>query len=307
VYSRLASAARCSCLQETDWPTWVFAAPWQAAARPPAAAFLPVCWVAREAPGKRNKPRRQPRHQHYRNPQFHVHKPPPHAQKSLARGPHLPDQWYDAFQRKGKHPTTHGTYHPLVRYSRRRLLHHHADRQGQARREYTGPRLTKDEADLLYESKADHLPVWTRQRVNRDRRPLQWPCSSTIAAIQLRIRRRRWPRLDQGHQEHPRGAEITYDYWPLRRRDEAQLWQLRRRRIGRGTMYSEDEIRRRKRAAARAASSARKPGRRSPGTLPPALCGHEHEVMDERQLPSLTPTRWKLCAGLPCSKSAKKS
>ena len=45
----------------------------------------------------------------------------------------LPSQWYDAVQRKGKHPTFHGIDHPFIRYPRRRLLHHHAHPQGQAR------------------------------------------------------------------------------------------------------------------------------------------------------------------------------
>ena len=57
------------------------------------------------------------------------------------------------------------------------------------------------------------------------------------------------PRLDQGHPQHRAGEEITYDYCLYDGGDDEAICNCGAAKC-RGTMYSKEEIRRRKEAAA---------------------------------------------------------
>jgi len=128
--------------------------------------------------------------------------------------------------------------------------------------EYTGPRLTKDEADLLYESK----PITYLFGLGDGSIVIDGHCMAMF------INHSCDPNCESGEEDGrvwikaikniPAGAEITYDYCLYDGGDEEQLCNCGAANC-RGTMYSEEEIRRRKRKEA-AAKKARKPARRKP-------------------------------------------
>jgi SET domain-containing protein len=128
--------------------------------------------------------------------------------------------------------------------------------------EYTGPRLTKDEADLLYESK----PITYLFGLGDGSIVIDGHCMAMF------INHSCDPNCESGEEDGrvwikaikniPAGAEITYDYCLYDGGDEEQLCNCGAANC-RGTMYSEEEIRRRKRKEA-AARKARKPARRKP-------------------------------------------
>lgn len=127
--------------------------------------------------------------------------------------------------------------------------------------EYTGPRLSKDEADVLYQSRpitylfglGDGSIVidgfGTAMFINHSCDP---NCESGEEDGRVVIR---------AIKNIPAGAEITYDYCLYDGGDELQPCNCGARGC-RGTMYSPEEIRRRKRKAradAATAGAARKP------------------------------------------------
>lgn len=138
--------------------------------------------------------------------------------------------------------------------------------KGKVVAEYTGPLLSKDEADRLYESKpvtylfglGDGSTVidgyGTAMFINHSCDP---NCESDEVNGRVLIR---------AIKNIPAGAEITYDYCLYDGGDEPQHCNCGAKAC-RGTMYSEEEIRRRKKiarasAVADTSKSARKPRRR---------------------------------------------
>ncbi len=129
--------------------------------------------------------------------------------------------------------------------------------------EYTGPRLTKDEADQLYESK----PITYLFGLGDGSTVIDGHCMAMF------INHSCDPNCESDEKDGrvwvkaikniPAGAEITYDYCLYDGGDEPQDCNCGAKEC-RGTMYSDEEIRRRKRAANAAARKARKPGRRKP-------------------------------------------
>ena len=130
--------------------------------------------------------------------------------------------------------------------------------------EYTGPRLPKDEADLLYESRpitylfglGDGSMVidghGTAMFINHSCDP---NCETDEEDGRIWIK---------AIKNIPAGAEITYDYCLYDGGDDPQECNCGARAC-RGTMYSEEEIRRRrKQARAKAAPTARKTRARKP-------------------------------------------
>jgi len=132
--------------------------------------------------------------------------------------------------------------------------------------EYTGPRLTKDEADALYESK----PITYLFGLGDGSTVIDGHCMAMF------INHSCDPNCES-HEEGgrvwirsikniPPGAEITYDYCLYDGGDEPQHCNCGAQNC-RGTMYSTQEIRRRKRQQKAAATTTGraahpKPGRR---------------------------------------------
>jgi SET domain-containing protein len=136
--------------------------------------------------------------------------------------------------------------------------------------EYTGPRMPKDEADALYEDK----PLTYLYGLGDGSIVIDGHCMAMF------INHSCDPNCESGEEDGrvwikaiksiPAGAEITYDYCLYDGGDEPQLCNCGAKKC-RGTMYSEEEIRRRKRqaraqgaAADPAARTARKPANRKP-------------------------------------------
>ena len=133
--------------------------------------------------------------------------------------------------------------------------------------EYTGPRLTKDEADALYEAK----PITYLFGLGDGSVVIDGHCMAMF------INHSCDPNCESDEEDDgrvwiksikniPAGAEITYDYCLYDGGDEAQFCNCGAKDC-RGTMYSVEEIRRRKRAAAKAAKTTRKAQRRRTGAV----------------------------------------
>jgi len=143
-----------------------FCCPWQAAARPPAAAFLPVCWVAREAPGQAQQTPPATPPPALSQSAVSCPQPPPHGTKKPARDPTylingtMPSRGRESIQ------TTHGLIirssdiHAAGCYTTTRIA------KRQARRRIHRSSLDQGRGGSALRIKSDHLPVWTRQRVN---------------------------------------------------------------------------------------------------------------------------------------------
>ena len=127
--------------------------------------------------------------------------------------------------------------------------------------EYTGPRLTKEEADLLYESR----PITYLFGLGDGSTVIDGHCTAMF------INHSCDPNCESGEEDGrvwikaikniPAGAEITYDYCLYDGGDESQHCNCGAKTC-RGTMYSAEEIRRRKKQAK--AASAGKVRRRRP-------------------------------------------
>ena len=124
--------------------------------------------------------------------------------------------------------------------------------------EYTGPRLSKDKADLLYES-----------------RPITYLFGLGDGSIVIDgfgtamfINHSCDPNCESGEEDGrvvitaikniPAGAEITYDYCLYDGGDEPQDCNCGAQNC-RGTMYSPEEVRRKRKAQAANSGAARKP------------------------------------------------
>ncbi len=130
--------------------------------------------------------------------------------------------------------------------------------------EYTGPRLSKDEADALYESS----PITYLFGLGDGSVVIDGHCMAMF------INHSCDPNCESDEDDGrvwitaikniPAGAEITYDYCLYDGGDEQQHCNCGAASC-RGSMYSDEEIRRRKRIARGAASrNPRKPSRRRP-------------------------------------------
>jgi SET domain-containing protein len=143
-------------------------------------------------------------------------------------------------------------------YSTTRIL------KGRRVAEYTGPRLSKDEADALYEDK----PITYLFGLGNGSTVIDGHCMAMF------INHSCDPNCESGEEDGrvwiksikniPAGAEITYDYCLYDGGDEAQYCNCGAETC-RGTMYSEEEIRRRKRIAAKAARTRRNPRGKAAG------------------------------------------
>ena len=130
--------------------------------------------------------------------------------------------------------------------------------------EYTGPRLTKNEADILYESS----PITYLFGLDDGSTVIDGHCMAMF------INHSCDPNCESDEEDGrvwiqsikaiPAGAEITYDYCLYDGGDEPQYCNCGARNC-RGTMYSMEEIRRRKKKArAEAAQASRKPRKSVP-------------------------------------------
>ena len=129
--------------------------------------------------------------------------------------------------------------------------------------EYTGPRLTKEEADALYEAR----PITYLFGLGDGSTVIDGHCMAMF------INHSCDPNCESDEEggrvwiksikNIPAGAEITYDYCLYDGGDEEQRCNCGAKNC-RGTMYSAEEIRRRKKAAARSARTVLKPRRRKP-------------------------------------------
>lgn len=130
--------------------------------------------------------------------------------------------------------------------------------------EYTGPRLSKDEADALYESS----PITYLFGLGDGSVVIDGHCMAMF------INHSCDPNCESDEDDGrvwitaikniPAGAEITYDYCLYDGGEEAQHCNCGAKDC-RGSMYSHEEIHRRKKAArAETARTARKPSRRKP-------------------------------------------
>ena len=130
--------------------------------------------------------------------------------------------------------------------------------------EYTGPRLSKDEADVLYESR----PITYLFGLGDGSVVIDGHCTAMF------INHSCDPNCESDEDEGrvwitaikniPAGSEITYDYCLYDGGDEPQHCNCGAKDC-RGSMYSDEEIRRRKRAAMDGATrTTRKPSRRKP-------------------------------------------
>lgn len=132
--------------------------------------------------------------------------------------------------------------------------------------EYTGPRLSKDEADVLYED----LPVTYLFGLGDGSVVIDGYCMA------MYINHSCDPNCETGEEDGrvwitaikniAAGAEITYDYCLYDGGDDAATCNCGARNC-RGTMYSGDEVRKRKAEARKAASRAvrKKPAKRRTG------------------------------------------
>jgi len=130
--------------------------------------------------------------------------------------------------------------------------------------EYTGPRLTKEEADALYESK----PITYLFGLGNGSTVIDGHCMAMF------INHSCDPNCESDEEggrvwiksikNIPAGAEITYDYCLYDGGDDEQVCNCGAKHC-RGTMYSSEEIRRRNKKA-RTARSARRPAGRKPRT-----------------------------------------
>jgi SET domain-containing protein len=131
--------------------------------------------------------------------------------------------------------------------------------------EYTGPRLTKDQADALYEGS----PITYLFGLGDGSVVIDGHCMAMFINHSCdpncesdEVDGRVWIKAIKNI---PAGAEITYDYCLYDGGDEDQNCNCGAKNC-RGTMYSVEEIRRRKKKAVTAARSPRKPLRRRPRT-----------------------------------------
>jgi uncharacterized protein len=143
-------------------------------------------------------------------------------------------------------------------------------RKGARVAEYTGPRLSKDEADRLYEAS----PITYLFGLGDGSTVIDGHCMAMF------INHSCDPNCESDEEDGrvwiraikniPAGAEITYDYCLYDGGEEPAQCNCGARKC-RGTMYSEEEVRRRKKQA-RAAATAPKPSRRGqkPGRKPRA-------------------------------------
>ncbi len=131
--------------------------------------------------------------------------------------------------------------------------------------EYTGPRLSKDEADALYEAS----PLTYLFGLGDGSTVIDGHC------IAMFINHSCDPNCETGEKNGrvwitaikniPAGAEITYDYCLYDGGDEAAHCNCGSKNC-RGSMYSVEELRRRKKLARAAANRAKKSSRRKPRT-----------------------------------------
>ncbi len=131
--------------------------------------------------------------------------------------------------------------------------------------EYTGPRLSKDEADVLYEAS----PITYLFGLGNGSTVIDGHCMAMFINHSCDPNcetdeegGRVWIRAIKNIAA---GAEITYDYCLYDGGDEPATCNCGAKNC-RGTMYSVEEVRRRKKQArAKAASGHRKPARPKPG------------------------------------------
>jgi SET domain-containing protein len=136
--------------------------------------------------------------------------------------------------------------------------------------EYTGPRLTKDEADRLYED----LPITYLFGLGDGSVVIDGHCMAMF------INHSCDPNCETGEKDGrvwitaikniTAGSEITYDYCLYDGSDEDAATCNCGARICRGTMYSREEVRRRKVDAKKAARTALQKRRGKPRTGPKA-------------------------------------
>lgn len=134
--------------------------------------------------------------------------------------------------------------------------------------EYTGPRLSKSEADALYEES----PITYLFGLGRGATVIDGHCMAMFINHSCNpnceadeVRGRVWIRAIKNI---PAGAEITYDYCLYDGGDDPQSCNCGANNC-RGTMYSDDEIRRRKKTRVKTVRTARNPpaaGRNSKAT-----------------------------------------
>ena len=132
-------------------------------------------------------------------------------------------------------------------------------RKGARVAEYTGPRLTKEEADAAYEAS----PITYLFGLGDGSIVIDGDCTAKYINHSCdgncetsEVRGRIWVKAIR---KIPAGAEITYDYCLYDGGDDAATCNCGARSC-RGTMYSGEEIRRRKAAAKKArARAAKKP------------------------------------------------
>jgi len=125
--------------------------------------------------------------------------------------------------------------------------------------EYTGPRLSKSEADALYEES----PITYLFGLGRGATVIDGHCMAMFINHSCdpnceadEVRGRVWIRAIKNI---PAGAEITYDYCLYDGGDDPQSCNCGANNC-RGTMYSDDEIRRRKKKSrVKAVRTARNP------------------------------------------------
>ena len=125
--------------------------------------------------------------------------------------------------------------------------------------EYTGPRLSKSEADALYEES----PITYLFGLGRGATVIDGHCMAMFINHSCNpnceadeVRGRVWIRAIKNI---PAGAEITYDYCLYDGGDDPQSCNCGANNC-RGTMYSDDEIRRRKKKSrVKAVRTARNP------------------------------------------------
>jgi len=124
--------------------------------------------------------------------------------------------------------------------------------------EYTGPRLSKSEADALYEES----PITYLFGLGRGATVIDGHCMAMFINHSCNpnceadeVRGRVWIRAIKNI---PAGAEITYDYCLYDGGDDPQSCNCGANNC-RGTMYSADEIRRRKKTRVKTVRTARNP------------------------------------------------
>ena len=137
-----------------------------------------------------------------------------------------------------------------------------AIRKGERVAEYTGHRLTKDEADALYK----HSPITYLFGLGDGSVVIDGHCTAMFINHSCdancetsEVRGRVWIKAIKNI---PAGAEITYDYCLYDGGDDEAVCNCGAKKC-RGTMYSKEEIRKRKAAAKKAAlETVKKPGKK---------------------------------------------